>query len=242
MPRRRGFTLIELLVVIAIIAILAAILFPVFARAREKARQTSCLSNVKQLGLGWMMYVQDYDELVPNVCSWSLGGANYPFIWDQLGPYIKNVQLWECPSRSWGVTMGTLASPPGPQCFWSTTVPRCSYGINWRLGGTWRGIRKMGEIRVPASTMLLGDATNLDICWQTYRMAYAGLCGWEPPGGCSNITFWATPDHTVHNGGQNLAFCDGHAKWQAASNIIRDSGASPSSTGGNCALDFWGNM
>jgi len=77
---RKGFTLIELLVVIAIIAILAAILFPVFARAREKARQTSCLSNMKQIGLAFMMYTQDYDETLPGI-SFSATGANPGAVW-----------------------------------------------------------------------------------------------------------------------------------------------------------------
>jgi len=123
---RRGFTLIELLVVIAIIAILAAILFPVFARAREKARQTSCASNLKQLGLGMLMYVQDYDECFPNG-RYSAGGAAGPlgdgnivhngwawmvdtnwrnqvpsriYLRDLVSPYIKNDQLFRCPSDS----------------------------------------------------------------------------------------------------------------------------------------------
>jgi prepilin-type N-terminal cleavage/methylation domain-containing protein/prepilin-type processing-associated H-X9-DG protein len=122
--KRSGFTLIELLVVIAIIAILAAILFPVFARAREKARQTSCISNLKQLGLGMLMYVQDYDERFPNG-QYSAGGAAGPctdgnivhngwgwmvdsnwrgqvpskiYLRDIVNPYIKNEQLWLCPS------------------------------------------------------------------------------------------------------------------------------------------------
>ena len=80
--RRTGFTLIELLVVIAIIAILAAILFPVFAQAREKARQTSCLSNAKQLGLGISMYVQDYDETMPFACGWYANQWLWPFVGD----------------------------------------------------------------------------------------------------------------------------------------------------------------
>ena len=89
MRRRTGFTLIELLVVIAIIAILAAILFPVFARAREKARQASCLSNVKQQGVAVMMYVQDYDEAFPiDLYGWVVA----------LRPYTKNEQIWVCPS------------------------------------------------------------------------------------------------------------------------------------------------
>ena len=103
-PMRRAFTLIELLVVIAIIAILAAILFPVFAQAREKARQISCLSNIKQLGLGLFMYCQDYDETMPaafaGIPAINGGGANAIPYEDQLRPYIKNDQLSGCPSDS----------------------------------------------------------------------------------------------------------------------------------------------
>jgi len=91
---KRGFTLIELLVVIAIIAILAAILFPVFAKAREKARQTSCLSNLKQLGLGAIQYAQDYDE------RWVRYRYPNPYFWPhKLEPYLKNTQILTCPSR-----------------------------------------------------------------------------------------------------------------------------------------------
>src|SRR5579864_5186176 len=106
MKPKCGFTLIELLVVIAIIAILAAILFPVFAQAREKARQTSCLSNMKQLGLGLTMYVQDYDELMPyalaGVAPINGGGQGVIGIDDQILAYIKNDQIWACPSDSLG--------------------------------------------------------------------------------------------------------------------------------------------
>lgn len=109
----RAFTLIELLVVIAIIAILAAILFPVFARAREAARTASCRSNLKQLGSAWMMYAQDYDEVVlrMNVCGGILlstgfnsgnntcGGQYYHLWMHSLYPYVKNTQAYNCPSR-----------------------------------------------------------------------------------------------------------------------------------------------
>ncbi|OIO91395.1 MAG: hypothetical protein AUJ92_16615 [Armatimonadetes bacterium CG2_30_59_28] len=107
MPCKKGFTLIELLVVIAIIAILAAILFPVFAKAREKARQTSCLSNIKQLGLGAMMYVQDFDETyfprwqpitvypAPADAIWWLPRPGYASLLD---PYTKSTQIGVCPS------------------------------------------------------------------------------------------------------------------------------------------------
>ena len=101
---RRGFTLIELLVVIAIIAILAAILFPVFAQAREKAREATCLSNNKQIGLAVQMYMQDYDNTYPAQKADGIfvfaakgkdQGQNY---YDELAPYIKNGQVWICPS------------------------------------------------------------------------------------------------------------------------------------------------
>src|SRR2546421_3080788 len=103
MMRRRGFTLIELLVVIAIIAILAAILFPVFATARESARATSCLSNSKQIALGQLMYVQDYDETI--IPSFNVNRYVNPRAAQEIGcwvnliqPYIKNRQILLCPS------------------------------------------------------------------------------------------------------------------------------------------------
>ncbi len=119
--RSKGFTLIELLVVIAIIAILAAILFPVFAKAREKARQTSCLSNVRQMMTGYLSYAQDYDECLPATPTWCNGGVTSPGsppgYWDNqaarkavfvlIQPYMKNWQLFNCPSA---VSLGDRGS------------------------------------------------------------------------------------------------------------------------------------
>ena len=147
---RRGFTLIELLVVIAIIAILAAILFPVFAQAREAARKTSCLSNTKQIGLGAMMYVQDYDEVYPSN-SWDtpfIGTADhdsrslvYPsavqWPW-RIMPYIKNKQIFVCPSDPAQGKSGWRGywAPASPTCddAWGVPTP-ISYGHNQHLFG-----------------------------------------------------------------------------------------------------------
>ncbi len=114
---RRGFTLIELLVVIAIIAILAAILFPVFAQAREKARQTSCLSNMKQQSIGVLMYQQDYDEMFPLLTNEGLitSGATgaYDASWvNMVQPYIKNLQLFTCPDAPMNAAFGRPSSIP----------------------------------------------------------------------------------------------------------------------------------
>ncbi|MFS8808278.1 DUF1559 domain-containing protein, partial [Synechococcus sp. R6-10] len=97
---KRGFTLIELLVVIAIIAILAAILFPVFARARESARTSSCLSNVRQIATGIMMYIQDYDETYPAATNISRAfNTQWPQLRTLIQPYVKNDKIWFCPSE-----------------------------------------------------------------------------------------------------------------------------------------------
>ena len=119
MRKRSGFTLIELLVVIAIIAILAAILFPVFAKAREKARQPSCLSNEKQFLLGVMQYKQDFDEHWPaqnntptNGASEAIGVTPFTVI-DMAAPYMKNTQIWMCPDAS---TLSGPASAATPRC------------------------------------------------------------------------------------------------------------------------------
>src|SRR3712207_4026545 len=121
MPRRHrqpGFTLIELLVVIAIIAILAAILFPVFAQVREKARSTACLSNLKQIGMATRMYTQDYDDsLVPNYL-WT-SGSTYQWWSDLLQPYVKNRDVFVCPSWSDIEVYSTGAGVPKQPVKWS---------------------------------------------------------------------------------------------------------------------------
>jgi prepilin-type N-terminal cleavage/methylation domain-containing protein len=129
--RNIGFTLIELLVVIAIIAIVAGILFPVFAQARERARASSCLSNLKQIGTGLYMYLQDYDEAYPpnrigmlqNLDCGKQGGYTWK---EAIQPYLKNLQVWICPSA---IKAGKV-EPCG--CAGSVVAPT-SYGTNGNL-------------------------------------------------------------------------------------------------------------
>ncbi len=194
MPRREksGFTLIELLVVIAIIAILAAILFPVFARAREKARQTSCLSNVKQLMVAHMMYAQDYDEVLSG--SWHGPGA-YPgaYQWpDWIEPYLKNEQILRCPSAN--LELG--------------------YAINvaYYGGSGVAGVaanppyaRPLSAIEDPSGCILILDHTG--------GFEY----GWQYISNQSGITYFTDR----HNGGLNAGFCDGHAKWLTRDEMVR---------------------
>ena len=205
---RRGFTLIELLVVIAIIAILAAILFPVFARAREKARQTSCLSNIKQIVLAGLMYAQDYDECMPNG---HLGPdpLNDPraLIWfDIIQPYAKNTQLYICPSFK-----TKLAGA-------NTTFP--GYGINkcWECpwGGYledcgWMTVVSLGDIKRPSEVLFVADAANWQAC--AFTVAWANVCKAQ----CDATV--RLPGNTRHNEGSNVGFCDGHAKWLSAGTI-----------------------
>jgi len=186
---RKGFTLIELLVVIAIIAILAAILFPVFARAREKARTASCQSNEKQISLGIMMYAQDYDECLPIVgwtdtAIWPNGqsGSNSWHI--KIYPYIKNVQVFNCPSASY-VWAGEV----------STGI---KYGANATL---MTGLCPLATVAYPAQTVLVTDSDG-PASYSVFQNYYGGP---STPRYMSNR----------HQQGANLIFADGHVKWMS---------------------------
>jgi len=192
---RRGFTLIELLVVIAIIAILAAILFPVFARAREKARQSSCLSNVKQLQLGILMYVQDYDETF--CIANNANGKWYALI----APYLKNQQILICPSiitknpgYGWNIRGGNSASNTATGLYLNNGM-----GYHYAAGDidTPSGGRlALAEIEQPAETINIGDLSPPYGSGIGYLVLYSQ----------SYI-----PD--LHNEGANYGFVDGHVKW-----------------------------
>ena len=205
---RRGFTLIELLVVIAIIAILAAILFPVFAKAREKARQSSCLSNTKQIVLAALQYSQDYDEKTPgHGCGWrdlSLGHAE--ICWAQkISPYCKNTQIFTCPSDS------TRSAQPPP----TGTARRDGNGYGSSLQYVAPRVgTAIGTIVSPAETIWYADATTGYIRAPSCCgiSTATPLCANAP--GNDNIA-WR------HNEGANFAFVDGHAKWMKQSGSIQ---------------------
>jgi prepilin-type N-terminal cleavage/methylation domain-containing protein/prepilin-type processing-associated H-X9-DG protein len=155
-PSRRGFTLIELLVVIAIIAILAAILFPVFAQAREAARKSSCTSNLKQYALATLMYTQDYDEVLPFSAGPDATGCTQTF-YMIVDPYVKNKQITQCPSDPQCLdTSRIFACQPG------VVTPRyTSYFTNQMLFGTpgYGGfpVVAFAGIEYPADTVMLYD-------------------------------------------------------------------------------------
>jgi prepilin-type N-terminal cleavage/methylation domain-containing protein/prepilin-type processing-associated H-X9-DG protein len=192
---RRGFTLIELLVVIAIIAILAAILFPVFAKAREKARQSSCASNLKQIALAMQQYAQDYDErFARHGCTWAWGyvaNATESCYASQIYPYIKNYQVFTCPSGGASVSPGANGN---------------SYGNNLCVFG--RTSVAMSTILHPAELIQVSDANT--------GYASARRAGTFCP--YNQLQVGAKR----HNDGGNSAFVDGHVKWLSSSALNVD--------------------
>lgn len=186
---RKGFTLIELLVVIAIIAILAAILFPVFARARENARRASCSSNLKQIGLGIMQYTQDYDETYP-VRDNAASGT-----WAQtIQPYVKSTQLFKCPSNSSTATMAGGLPAPAPR------IP-VSYATNHRLMPS--GGRSVSMAVVDSSSQkIVVSESGYD--WNDYGAPWWNATHWQDAGGKGSFK--------GHLGTGNYLFADGHVK------------------------------
>jgi prepilin-type N-terminal cleavage/methylation domain-containing protein/prepilin-type processing-associated H-X9-DG protein len=190
MTRTHGFTLIELLVVVAIVAILAAILFPVFARAREKARQTKCLTNLRQIVTAELMYADDYDEVLPLAISisptWQIWTYN-----DLLGPYTKNGDIFKCPSDGVGAvdltSLGLGRFSYGPNTKWVANNTRFVHGI-LAMGYP---SASLGDIEYPAEMPSLADAE-----------------------GALYPDFISTVEAARrHNGGCNVSYVDGHAKW-----------------------------
>lgn len=247
MKSYKGFTLIELLVVIAIIAILAAILFPVFAQAREKARQTSCLSNMKQMGLGIVQYNQDYDELFPDKgYSDAQGGV----AWEtQIMPYIKNVDLFVCPSNESTNTMYGGANVPGSSdyvCntwakdknFGNTNQTELGDGAfsQWQDAGV-----PLAAFTAPAETITLLENPEID------TLGNMGTCPTLPNPWYNAQNAWGAVDMDIndgnadgwcgpfagHNGFGNYLFADGHVKSLSPFQTTDASG------GGSAQVNMW---
>jgi prepilin-type N-terminal cleavage/methylation domain-containing protein/prepilin-type processing-associated H-X9-DG protein len=215
--QRRAFTLIELLVVIAIIAILAAILFPVFAQARAKARQAVCLSNQKQIGTAVMLYAQDYDEVLPGntdgqpACGSGGGDASHslgfmqpavagtPQLWNivprDIQPYLKNLAVFRCPQsapRTGSPTYADTVTTPGGGS--------SSYLFNGVVGQ-----RALAVMPAPADLIYIRE--------ENFANRYASQ---RPYHNLASGTWlganWSSYD-LIHGDGCNLLFCDGHAHW-----------------------------
>ena len=239
--RRNAFTLIELLVVIAIIAILAAILFPVFAQAREKARQTACLSNLKQIGTAVMMYAQDYDETLPftsyaNTFAFNESYANFTSgapgtaaavggtsnFFGSLQSYLKNTGVFICPSSDEN-------NPPvaGPQAQYGCSALSCtSYYGNGAVLNAFNNISGrpdpkfkatgLADIKSPSNIVWIHEnfeRTNAARTFPRYNASVAGAYDrWHAFGTVESFS-------NRHNGGGNIMYCDGHAKWSKYTNL-----------------------
>jgi prepilin-type N-terminal cleavage/methylation domain-containing protein/prepilin-type processing-associated H-X9-DG protein len=216
MRRRHGFTLIELLVVIAIIAILAAILFPVFAQAREKARASACLSNAKQIATALYMYVQDFDETYP--CKWIYrfsGGQTPPSIrWNQaLVPYLKNDLIYKCPShqnRYGDVNRVGLAN----YLDWGVSYGINENGFGYSPGGVFP--LSMAAVQYPAEVLFCAETQDQDT--PTNPGTDVGRNAIHCPFGAMKTG----PIPARHMQGFHVVYADGHAKWMRQSTALAE--------------------
>ena len=249
---KRGFTLIELLVVIAIIAILAAILFPAFAKARESARRSSCSSNLKQIGMGLLQYTQEYDELMVRTSYGQATGDDWsnPLRWkwmDAVYPYIKSEEVFNCPSDG-GFGSGNFAMGPyiynqpgvgnagGTYTFkfgsyaMNTTVNNPRADLGNRNGPNWNGgDTALASIQDPAGTLWIADKEGDGSVYTAYRFignvaTYSNDTGQAGPK--SRLIFSSSGVGAAiaarHLETANVLFCDGHVKAQRLSAIAKE--------------------
>lgn len=220
--KQSAFTLIELLVVIAVIAILAAILFPVFGRIRESARRSACMSNMKQIGLGLMQYSQDYDETLPTnapVSGWFIANdlPNYANssatnCISATQPYIRNWQVFLCPSAK-------LADNAPPWDGYNPIASPNPSSTNYRINAVLIQ-RKLSALKNPAALIWLQDTF---VSSSHLFMRPAGNNS-LPIGASENLVGWneissGTYYITTHFGGGNMLFADGHVKWRTRDGI-----------------------
>ena len=253
--RQKGFTLIELLVVIAIIAILAAILFPVFAKAREKARQAACASNLKQIGLGFLQYNQDNDEQFPG-----LYGGGWPgyYRWmDAIYPYVKSTGVFNCPDDAVAAhqyvniptTNTTLASTANaPAGFGSYFASNAYYGNGGNANGAqWAGpmsgapgvTDSIAAIESPANTILVGDGSGaFQLSWSYNSSQPKALDqATAPPTihgsayATSGAGMWEGAMVMRHTEFVNVGFCDGHVKAMRQGDLLKQSAQTTSTCG-----------
>lgn len=213
---RRAFTLIELLVVIAIIAILAAILFPVFARARENARRSSCQSNLKQIGLGIAQYTQDYDEKYP-----PLRGGSPSVIWNErLEPYMKSTQVFACPSNTRKTIDMDDAAP-----FKISYAGNADFGADKGIFAQ-TGAISLAEVAAPAEVIAVFESNAYNNDFQLTHTYYSG----SPASDWGNLP---SSMFAGHLGTENFLFCDGHVK------ALRPLATISTATGGSASKTLW---
>ncbi len=229
--KRTGFTLIELLVVISIIAILAAILFPVFARAREKARQASCQSNLKQLGIVVAMYLQDYDGYYPFSNMNYINSAGASMWWVNVyDPYVKNKQVWICPTAG-QFTTNSVITTYGINAYgssYSGVAPYFGSGFGYsqaRPSTPDGNVLHEAAVLSPSQKIYAGDpASNGNTDYNGRTLVAHSTAAYIPvlhggqvgPFYDSNVS--VAPSST--EGGGNYLFADGHVKWLAARTLI----------------------
>ena len=233
---RPGFTLIELLVVIAIIAILAALLFPVFSQARESARQIVCTSNVREIGMAVQMYVQDYDETFPifyayntqspaSQRAWS-GDPDHKGVELELAPYTKEPQIFRCPDDNGGPTLSDpVYGCPGRSSYWAcygssyrfdrgsyTTIAGESSQNNWLYTST--QITTLAQFEAPSETRIMRDE----------------MMPWFGPSDVNGVKYGYYPTYYAqwHPRGGGTVFADGHSKFTVTSGQFDDQVVCPS--------------